>query len=88
LGWTEKNPRLEFGFAYQLSFLFTSLTKEYQNLIFNRIERNSEFAYGSGWGFGVVYTYLPKNTQQQLLDLAKKYISFVYPVHPGIVTVA
>jgi hypothetical protein len=35
---TEMDPRLEFGFAYQLSLLFTSLTKEYQNFIFNRVE--------------------------------------------------
>ena len=60
---TEMDPRLEFGFAYQLSLLFFSLTKEYQNFIFNRVEMNTEFAYGSGWGFGVVYTYLQKHIQ-------------------------
>src|SRR5918996_839528 len=85
LRWTEKDPRLEFGFAYQLSFLYTSLTEEHQNLIFNRVEWNSEFAYGSGFGFGVVYTYLPENIQQRLLlDLAKRNIRLAIGLGAGI----
>src|ERR671919_1333516 len=85
LRWTEKDPRLEFGFAYQLSFLYTSLTEEHQNLIFNRVEWNSEFAYGSGFGFGVVYTYLPENIRQRLLlDLAKRNIRLAIGLGAGI----
>ncbi len=84
LGWTENDPRLEFGFAYQLSFLFTSLTREYQELIFKRVERNSEFAYGSGWGFGVVYAYLLKEMQQQLVDVAEKNKRFATGLGAGI----
>ena len=81
---TEMDPRLEFGFAYQLSLLFFSLTKEYQNFIFNRVEMNTEFAYGSGWGFGVVYTYLQKHIQQRLLDLTKNKARFAIGLGSGL----
>jgi hypothetical protein len=81
----DRNYRFAFGLGYEIGYSLTSADCKFKEFVFDdKIEKNSEFAFGVSLGLGIAFHYLNNDYQKKILDKAEKNSEFAYGLGYGL----
>jgi hypothetical protein len=81
----DRNHRFAFGLGYEIGYSLVSADVSFQEFVFyDKVEKNSEFAYGVSLGLGIAFQYLNNTYQKKILDKIEKNSEFAYGLGYGV----